>query len=379
MVSCQREQHRLTGRRGRHALDRQRATDRVAGGHGVADESAQRTLGLGDDAAGGDVRVDDGRAVDDGDRERPDRHGLRRRIDGDATARCSRRAGTARRNAADSRPAAARPPPWWHPRRSRAARPRRWWRRRHSPPGSCSTRRRGARRSRSRPAARATDSSRASRRPPANRPPVRSVSWCQPGVMSSSAICQSPLSEARVVQTRSPSWMFTSAPGSAHPAPGESAQLDAPEHQPGHRGQRAGADRQAERRWRQRHRDAAPRRRGDAGEGAIVGVDLCLRRVRGRRRRLEEVQQMLPERQRRDQGLERERSVGERRRVHRHQRLDQAQRQAPQLLGDDEAAKAVLRVRDRPARDELAGIHDRCNRRARPNAGTRRWEAGSRR
>ena len=31
------------------------------------------------------------------------------------------------------------------------------------------------------------------------------VSWCQPGVMSSSAICQSPASEARVVQTRGPS------------------------------------------------------------------------------------------------------------------------------------------------------------------------------
>ena len=115
---------------------------------------------------------------------------------------------------------------------------------------------------------------------------------------------------------------------------------------------------QCERQRRQRYFDAARGRGGDAGERAIVRVDLRLRRVRGRQRRLEEVEQMLAERKARElpdgnHRLESKRTVGSRRRIDADLRRDQPQRQVPELLRDDQWAEGRRRIRERTARGEL--------------------------
>ena len=233
---------------------------------------------------------------------------------------------------------------------------RRWWRRRTARPAAPAPARR--RRRVAMPTGSAGDGQLSTQPPPAGESTTwPNVSWCQPGVeVGERDLPVAGVGGARGPDARAVVNVDVGAGAARTPAPGCSAQLDAPEHQPGDAAsaRRAPAGRPSGG-GGTRHRDAAPRRAGDAGEGAIVGVDLGLRRVRGRRRRLEEVQQMLARAAARGMTAWNANDpsgsgVGSTR----HQRLDQPQRQAPQLLGDDQRPKLLSAYGMRAARDELA-------------------------
>ena len=119
--------------------------------------------------------------------------------------------------------------------------------------------------------------------------------WCQPGGRSNERL-QLPLSLARVVHTRLPTWMLTSASGSAQSGPFAPvrgiavalAELERPR-----RDERLPAEGELEPRRRHVELDAALGRVGDVRVGAEVRDDLVGRRVRGRVGRLEEVDEVL--------------------------------------------------------------------------------------